>query len=73
MLVLLPEFNEVINMKFCKFFPDRRCWHHSCSIFDGNSGSVSVCPLFRGGDFLTARSILPVVRPIFNKHSHGGS
>jgi len=43
-------------MKFCKYFPDRQCWHSSCSLID-KFGDVSVCRLFRGGDFFASRKV----------------
>ena len=55
--------------KTCKFNPDLRCFHLSCSIFHPVSGSVSVCPLFRGGDFFASRKVVRRV-PVspFSKH-----
>lgn len=49
-------------MKMCKFHPDKRCYHSSCYIFDCISGKVVLCPLFRGGDFLTPRKVVVDLR-----------
>lgn len=56
----------------CKHHPDLRCFHLSCSIFDPVSGSVSVCPLFEGGDFFASRKVVHVPRSIFSKHMRKG-
>jgi hypothetical protein len=56
----------------CKYHPAKRCWHGSCSLI-AEDGSVSVCPLFRGGDFFARRRVGVVLRPLFSKHSKGGS
>lgn len=32
-------------MKACRYFPERRCFRESCSIYDCKSGLVFVCPL----------------------------
>lgn len=44
-------------MKMCKYHPDKRCYHSSCSIFVSRFGDVVLCPLFRGGDFHAPRKI----------------
>jgi len=62
-------------VEFCRFYPDKRCFHSSCSIFDCVSGNIFVCPLFRGGDMFTLRKITPVHVSVFSKHvlRRGGS
>lgn len=42
-------------MKRCKYHPEKRCYHSSCSIFSPISGKVILCPLFRGGLMFTPR------------------
>jgi hypothetical protein len=60
--------------KTCKFDSRKACLHASCSIFDPVSGSVSLCPLYRGGDFFSRRKVAPsIVVPLFCKHRKGGS
>ena len=54
-------------MKFCRFYPERRCYHSSCSIFSSVSGNVSVCGLYRGGDMFARRSVAPIHVSIFSK------
>ena len=58
-------------VKMCKHQPDKRCYHKSCSLID-EFGNVSVCPLFRGGDFFASRKVVSGVRPLFSKHLRGG-
>lgn len=56
--------------KACKFNPDLRCFHLSCSIFNPASGCISVCSLFRGGNFFASRKVVSRV-PVspFSKHA----
>lgn len=66
--VLLFPFSiaVLINMvKMCKYHSNKRCYHSSCSIFNPISGKVVLCPLFRGGDFLTPRKIVVDLRSDF--------
>lgn len=49
-------------MKMCKYHPDKRCYHWSCSIFNPIFGKVVLCPLFRGGDMFTPRKIVVDLR-----------
>ena len=48
-------------MKMCKYYPEKRCYHSNCGVFDPISGKVSVCPLFRGGFMFTRRKSEVVV------------
>lgn len=48
-------------MKMCKYFPDKRCYHSSCSIFNPVSGKVVLCSLFRGGDRFTPRKVASIL------------
>lgn len=41
----------------CKYDGSKRCYHPSCSLID-EKGSVSVCPLYRGGDFFAPRKVV---------------
>jgi uncharacterized protein YbbK (DUF523 family) len=53
----------------CRYDSSRRCFHNlCCSIFDAASGSVSVCPFFRGGDFHTPHRAGLQLHSISNKH-----
>ena len=45
-------------MKMCFFYPEKRCYHSSCAIFDPISGKVSLCPLFRGRSRITPRKVV---------------
>ena len=54
-------------MKRCKYFPDKVCWHSSCSIFEPISGKVTTCVLFRVGDMLMPRKVVVDLRSC----SHG--
>lgn len=44
-------------MKMCKYHPARRCFHSSCSWYDGLRNRVVLCLLFRGGMFDTPRIV----------------
>lgn len=53
----------------CRYDSSKDCFHDgSCSIFDRVSGSVSVCPLFRGGDFFVERHVERSSVSVFSKH-----
>jgi hypothetical protein len=53
-------------VKFCKYFPDKRCFHECCSWFDGLN--VVLCPLYCGGLNFTPRKHGYNVIPVFSKH-----
>ena len=59
-------------VKMCRYDPDRRCFHLSCSLFDRLSGNVSVCPLFDGGDLFSPRKVCVDRGSIFSKRSKVG-
>ena len=46
-------------MKQFKYQPEKRCYHSSCSLID-EMRNVSVCPLFRDGDFFIPRVVQKV-------------
>lgn len=50
--------------KMCKYYPSKRCYHSSCSIFNPLSGKVILCPLFRGGDFHAPRRVVVDLRSV---------
>jgi len=52
-------------MKMCKYHPDKRCYHSSCSIFNPFFGTVVLCPLFRGGALFTPRKVVLVDVSVF--------
>lgn len=31
-------------MRYCVYYPSKRCYRSSCSVFDRRSGNVFVCP-----------------------------
>jgi hypothetical protein len=39
-----------------------------CSVFDRDTGLVSVCPFFSGGDFHASRKVGVALPSVFNKH-----
>jgi len=43
--------------KMCKFDSSKRCYHSSCSWYDGGRNRVVLCSLFRGGDFHIPRIV----------------
>jgi hypothetical protein len=48
-------------MKMCRYHPDKRCYHSSCSIFDSLSGNVEVCELHPNPfGFFSVRKVSPV-------------
>jgi len=54
-------------VKFCKFDRSKVCYHNCCSVFNPIFG-VSVCPLFRGGNFFKARKVGVGCRDLVSKH-----
>jgi hypothetical protein len=55
-------------VKRCRFHPELRCCHSSCSCIDGK-GSVSVCPLHVNPDgFFLPRKVAPF-HVSFGKHA----
>ena len=56
--------------KSCRFYPERRCYRSSCSVFDSVSGSVGVCSLHPNKDgLLMRRKIRPSCVSIFSRSS----
>jgi hypothetical protein len=33
---------QVVTLKFCRYFPDKRCFHDSCDFLDSH-GNVRLC------------------------------
>jgi len=58
---------SMTDMKKCKYHPEKRCYHSSCSIFDSRSGNVVLCPLFHGGELFTPRKVGVVLHGVFDK------
>lgn len=56
-------------VKMCKFDSSKRCYHLSCSVFDGSSGNISVCPLYQGGNMIATRKVGLLLHGIFDKHA----
>jgi len=54
-------------VKFCKFDGSKECFHRTCSVFSPVFG-VSVCPLFRGGNFFRSRKVASGARDLVSKH-----
>jgi hypothetical protein len=55
--------------KMCRYYPAKRCYHDSCSVFDCASGLVTVCGLhpYPSG-FFAHKKVVRVLQPLFSKH-----
>lgn len=59
-------------VKYCHFYPERRCYRSSCSTFDSASGSVGVCGLHPNPDgFLLRRKVGHSRVSIFARRGRG--
>lgn len=55
-------------MDWCRYSL-KRCYRGlCCSVFDRDTGLVSVCPFFSGGDFHASRKVGVALPSVFNKH-----
>jgi len=60
------------RMKYCVHYPDKRCFHSSCSFID-SMGNVRVCFLHPNGNgFFKRRVVVPSLCSPFSKHRHRG-